>query len=171
MTDPLELIAKSIKPIKLIVAMDENRVIGDANDIPWRIKGEQRRFKELTIGKSVIMGRKTFESIPNGLPGRNVIVLTRSKLHSSFDATQVSNPIDALRIADKMTDDAIFIGGGEEIYRIFLPFAKVIYLTKIHASFGGSRHFPSFDESLFEIIESETISGNTPFTYLTYVRK
>jgi dihydrofolate reductase len=159
------------KPICLIAAMDETRAIGRGNDIPWRIPGEQKHFRELTMGNALIMGRLTYDSIGRPLPGRKIIILSRSNALAVAGAEVAHSVEEALRLAHDFDGRAICIGGGEEIYRMFMPLADVLYLTQIHASYGGDRFFPEFSEQDFALTASERVEGAVPYTRLTYERR
>lgn len=159
------------KPISLIAAMDQTHAIGRGNDIPWRIPGEQRRFRELTMGNALIMGRRTYDSIGRPLPGRHTIVLSRAQGLTIPNVTVISSAPEAIAAAEQGAGSEIFIGGGEEIYRLFLPSAQRIYLTRIQAKFGGDRHFPEINPDEFALLDAEKIQGETPYTYQTYERR
>jgi dihydrofolate reductase len=157
------------KPIWLIAAMDESRAIGFRNGIPWSIPGEQSRFREITMGNALIMGRMTYDSIGRPLAGRKIIVLTRQDVKIA-NVTVCNTVENALEVANQQTMNAICIGGGEEIYRAFLPLADRIYLTQVHANFGGDRLFPEFEDASFTLVNCELVSGPTPYSYLTFDR-
>lgn len=136
-------------PIAIIVAAARNHVIGRGNQLPWRLSGELQYFKATTLGKPVVMGRKTFESIGKPLPGRSNIVITR---HAGWTAPGVltAHGLDeALRMADDIArrDGAgeIMVIGGADIYRQALPWAQTLYLTRVHADIDGDAYFPEFD--------------------------
>jgi len=156
--------------IAMIAAMTENRVIGKGNDIPWKIPGEQKRFRELTTGHTVIMGRRTFESMgAKPLPNRRNIVITRS--HDFIPKCETAHSLfEALTLAEK-NDNQIFIGGGQTVYEEALPFTDRIYLTIIHSELDGDTFFPEFSMDEFEEIERHFVDGPQPYTYLTYQRK
>lgn len=160
-----------MKPIVLVAAMDASRAIGSGNDIPWRIAGEQKRFKDLTMGNALIMGRMTYESIGRPLPGRHCIILSRSIRRHPPGIHPVSTMSDALRVAEDLPGLEIAIGGGQQVYELFLPLADRIHLTRIQADFGGDRHFPPIVENEFTLSCSEEIDGLIPYTYLTYERR
>lgn len=146
--------------IALIAAMGSNRVIGLDNDLPWRLPADFRYFKKKTMGHTLVMGRRTFDSIRNGpLPGRRTIVITRQEdWKSPFPAVQVAHSLaEALRLAadDATGDRTIFIAGGGEIFREALPLADRIYLTRIDAIFPGDTFFPELDASDWRIAEQE----------------
>lgn len=130
--------------------MDEGRTIGAKGKIPWHLPADLRRFKELTTGHPVIMGRKTFESLgAKPLPGRANIVITHDGKYAASGCTVVTSLHDALRAAENgaMGEAGdVFVIGGEAIYRLAMPHAKHIYLTKVHGAFKGDAHFPEFSE-------------------------
>lgn len=126
--------------ISLIVAMDRNGVIGSQGGMPWRLPADLRYFKKVTMGKPVVMGRKTFKSIGKPLPGRHNIVLTRSHSFAAPGCTVVHSPAAALTAAGNAEE--VMIIGGAEIYRQFLPCSDRIYLTRIDAAFEGDTVFP-----------------------------
>lgn len=157
-------------PIWAIAAMDEQRVIGQGNTIPWHIPGEQRRFRELTMGNAVIIGRKTFESIGKPLKSRHVIVVSRDRSLELPDVALAHTIEDALEQASEVTTSAICVGGGEEIYAAILPLTDRVYMTQIHASFGGDRRFPAFEGAGFALVATERGDGDVAYSYLTYER-
>lgn len=134
--------------ISIIAAMARNRVIGIANTLPWRLPEDLKHFKALTLGHHILMGRKTWESLPGKLPGRTSVVITRSQ-DLQAPGCMVANSIEeAIAACDK--DDEIFFIGGEELYRQALDVADRIYLTEIKADFAGDAWFPEFDASLWQ---------------------
>ena len=126
--------------ISLIVAASENNVIGRAGGLPWRLRDDLRRFKELTMGKPMVMGRKTFESIGRALPGRRNIVVTRQAGYQAEGCDVVASVDDALSVAGDAPE--IMVIGGAEIYRQLLPRADRIHLTRVHATIDGDATFP-----------------------------
>jgi len=129
--------------ISLIVAASTNNVIGVAGGLPWHLPEDLKRFKAITMGKPMIMGRATYASIGRALPGRKSIVLTRQ---TGFEAEgcEVVDSVDAAIAAAGAVDEVMIIGGGD-IYRQFLPRADRIYLTRIHAGIDGDTTFPELD--------------------------
>jgi len=127
--------------ITFILARADNGVIGRDGTLPWRLPADLKRFKALTIGKPMIMGRKTFESFPSPLPGRRHIVLTRDANWSADGAETADSVRNALTLAG---DGDISVVGGAEIYAVFLPYADRIELTEVHASPEGDAIVPSF---------------------------
>jgi dihydrofolate reductase len=133
--------------------MSENRVIGRQGALPWRLSADLRRFKRLTMGHHLIMGRKTFESIGRPLPGRTSIVLTRQNAYHAGGVLTAAGLPEALRLA--AGDDEVFIIGGAQIYEIALPRAERIYLTDVHAQVQGDTVFPDFSEDEWSVVDQE----------------
>lgn len=129
--------------ISLIVAHDENYVIGLNNEMPWHLPGDLQYFKEQTLGKPIIMGRKTFESIGRPLPGRRNIVITRNAAYSQQGVEIVSSLEEALALVGDVPE--IMIIGGEQIFKLALPIANRLYITKIANQFVGDTFFPKYD--------------------------
>lgn len=159
--------------MELVVAASENDVIGRGNRLPWRLSADLRRFKALTIGKCVLMGRKTYESIGRALPGRTNFVLSRSPEFAPGDCTVVST-LKAARSAAG-TASTLMVIGGAEIYRLCLPFASRIHLTLVHAKiedgdafFGGWRG-PEWRETARERHESDD-KNSCAYSFITLDR-
>src|SRR3989344_2165172 len=131
--------------ISLIVAMDENRVIGYKNKLPWNLPSELKYFRETTKGKPIIMGRKTHESIGRPMPERLNIIFTRDKNYKADNCIVVNSKEDAVKAAKGSNE--IMVIGGAEIYKLFLPIANRLYLTKVYGSFDGDTYFPQFNET------------------------
>ncbi|WP_322517717.1 dihydrofolate reductase [Rhodopseudomonas palustris] len=165
-------------PIVLIVAVADNGVIGQGNAIPWRLKSDLQRFKQLTLNKPVIMGRKTYQSIGRPLPGRTNIVVTRDPhfqadgvvVATSFDAAEQVAAGDALR---RFATEIAVIGGAE-IYAHWLPCASRIELTEVHASPQGDTSFPALDPTQWEeLARTRHAAGpqdSADVSYVTYRR-
>jgi dihydrofolate reductase len=131
--------------ISAILAASENNIIGSDNDLPWRLSNDLKWFKKNTLNKPMIMGRKTFQSLPGILPGRPHIVVTRDKTFTANKAIVVQSPQSALSVAEaeasKLDTNEIMIVGGGEIYRLFLPWISRFYLTRVHAEISGDTQF------------------------------
>lgn len=159
--------------ISIIAAMDERRAIGSSGKIPWHLPADFKRFKELTIGHPVIMGRKTFESIGKTLPGRMNIVITANAGFAPSGAAVVHSFEDALAAAGEASE--VFVIGGEQIYKLAIPKAETIYLTEVHGAFDGDAFFPDIDEKEWVLADSEfkekDEKNQIDSTYLTYKRK
>ncbi|GAB4581173.1 MAG: dihydrofolate reductase [Anaerolineales bacterium] len=140
--------------ISLIVAMDQNRGIGQNNRIPWRLAADMKNFKTLTMGHHLIVGRKTAESIGRPLPGRAGVLITRTEGYTLPGWQTVHTLKDALALAEAQNETEAFIGGGAEIYAQSLPFANRIYLTRVHTTAPADTFFPAFDETLWVSQES-----------------
>ncbi len=155
--------------IVLIYARAANGTIGKDGALPWHLPADLRRFKALTMGKPMIMGRKTFESFPKPLPGRRHIVLTRDAGWRANGAEVVHTVEDALALAG---DGEIAIIGGAQIYSLFLPLARRIELTQIHAAIGGDTHMDAPGEDWVETTrEEQPADGTRPaFAWVTYER-
>lgn len=131
--------------ISMIAAMAANRVIGKDNDMPWHLPADLKHFKSVTMGKPIIMGRKTYQSIGRALPGRRNIVLTRDPQFNVPDADVVAGPQQAMAlVAD--CDEVMVIGGGM-VYQQFLPYADYLYLTFIQAEIEGDTQFPDYTQA------------------------
>jgi len=154
--------------IILIAAMAKNRVIGRDNTIPWHIPGEQQRFKGITMGHTLIMGRKTFESIGRPLPGRKTIIISRNRDYQAEGCLVPPCLSDAIALCPK--DETIFIAGGGEIYREALPLADEIYLTVLDREAEGDILFPEFDPRQFREISAEREEGTEPYTFTVFSR-
>jgi dihydrofolate reductase len=153
--------------ISLIVAMASNRVIGNQGDIPWKIPGEQKMFKEITLGHTMIMGRKTFEAIGRALPGRTNIVITRQADYQAPGCKVVHDLNSAIESCPPDEGEAFIIGGGQ-IYKETISTADRIYLTVLPREVSGDTYFPEFSESDFEIKKSEFIDAVEPYHFYIY---
>lgn len=142
---------------RAIAAMAENRVIGNHNTIPWHLPEDFKWFKKTTMGQTLLMGRKTFDSIGRPLPGRQTIILSRNQL--SIPNTQTVNTIES--IESVATSDTIWIAGGAEIYQLMLPKCSDLYLTRVHQRPVGDTFFPEF-ENHFEL--ATVIESNAEFS-------
>lgn len=139
----------------IIVAVAENNAIGKNNDLIWYISDDLKRFKRLTTKHTILMGRKTFESLPNGaLPNRNNVVISRD--HSlQFDNCTLLHSIEEAIERYKDTEEEVFIIGGGSIYEKMLPYAQKLYLTKVHQSFDADVFFPDLNMQEWEVIDEE----------------
>jgi dihydrofolate reductase len=138
--------------ISIIAALDRNRAIGKTGGMPWYLPADLARFKSLTMGHPILMGRKTHASIGKALPGRRNIVITRDAVYAAPGCEIAGSLEDALRLAGE--GEAFVIGGGE-IYRQALPFAQRLYLTRIDAAFDADTFFPEFDEAAWRVTSRE----------------
>lgn len=159
--------------ISLIVAMDQNRVIGLNNEMPWHLPNDLKHFKKTTTGHTIVMGRKTFESIGRILPNRKHVVLTRSD-QSFPQEVEVLQSIEQLINYIKQQDDEVFILGGGQLYKKMLPYTNKMYITLIDDQFKGDTYFPTFDEDEWDLISKKKglKDEENPYDYyfMTYVR-
>ncbi|MGH2537668.1 MAG: type 3 dihydrofolate reductase [Candidatus Promineifilaceae bacterium] len=151
--------------ISLIAALDRNRVIGREGAMPWRLPADLRRFKKITLGKPLIMGRKTHQAIGRPLSGRLNIVLTRSRSFTTPGCVVVHSLEQALAAAGGAAE-VIGIGGGE-VYRHMLPLAGRIYLTFVEGEFEGDATFPAWDPAEWRAIEQESVPADAQNAYAT----
>ena len=154
--------------IAIIAAFANNRVIGSKGRIPWEIDGEQKRFRDLTMGNAVIMGRRSYEEIGRPLPNRTTIVLSKTKNFDGKNCMTAKSLPEAIKLAGNKD---IYISGGEKVYEEALPLAEKMYLTEIDCDVEGDTYFPDFDKNEFVKEINETYPGKIPYTYLTYTRK
>jgi dihydrofolate reductase len=153
--------------VALIAAVAQNGVIGVDNRLPWRLPPDLRRFKQLTLGHTLVMGRKTFESIGRALPGRTTIVVSRSGFRVPEGVHAATSIDDALAQAAMAGETETFVAGGAEIYRAALARADRLYLTHVLADFAGDTHFPALDLGAFHVSSREphAASDEAPFAY------
>lgn len=161
--------------LSFIVAKSKNNVIGKDNKLIWRISEDLKRFKKLTMGNTIIMGRKTFESLPGILEGRHHIVITRNREYKvDNENVTIINDIDQLKPLAN-ADKENFIIGGEEIYNVLLPITDKIYLTDIEKEAEGDAYFSILDEEAWEVEnESETFydeKNDLQFKYIDLIRR
>ena len=161
------------KSITIIVAAAENNAIGKDNGLIWSLPNDLKRFKKLTSGHSIIMGRKTFDSFPGLLPNRKHIVISRNKnISFSDEVTVVNNFEDAIR--ETGDDENPFIIGGGQIYKLAMDLGDKIELTRVHEEFKADTFFPKIDEDKWELINEEFNEKDErhqfSFTYKTYIK-
>jgi len=165
--------------IAMIAAMAHNRVIGADNDMPWHLPADLKHFKAVTLGKPVIMGRRTWESIGRPLPGRPNIVITSAAASDFPDTvTVVTNVDEALSAASEMVaeDGEVMVIGGGKIYEAFLPQAATLYLTQIALNVDGDTCFPDYDSQCdwerSDVVENRADEHNPyDYTFFTLTRK
>jgi dihydrofolate reductase (trimethoprim resistance protein) len=159
--------------LKLIVARSLNNVIGNVigndSEIPWKVKGEQKLFKKITMDSVLIMGRKTYESIGRPLPGRITVVITRNSKLVIPGCEVVTSLEQAIEFATK-TGKSIFVAGGGQIYTEALPLATELHLTTIQCEVEGNIHFPQFKDSEFKLLEEELFHSNVDYLYQHFQR-
>lgn len=170
--------------ISMIAAMAENRVIGNKDKIPWHIREDLVRFKEKTKGHSMIIGRKTFESLlgyykrsGQPMPKRKIIVVTRDKAYNKYVSinqlidTFVAGSIeDAISLAKKHEKEEIFIAGGAQIYNLGIKYTDKLYLTIIKGNFEGDAYFPDYSEFKKVVSKKDSINEKYQFTFLELER-
>ena len=149
--------------VSIIVAMAKNRVIGKKGQLPWHLPSDLRRFKQLTMGHTLLMGRCTFESIGTALPGRQTIVLSRDPEYRAAGCVMTTDIEAALQMVSPTEE--LFICGGADIYRQTLPFADKIYLTELDVEIAGDRYFPKLSAEEFEIIQTEQIKDELNYQF------
>ena len=157
-----------MRKITIIVAASENSVIGYKNALPWNISEDLKYFKKITINHSVIMGRKTFESIGKPLKDRRNIVISRDKT-LKIEGVEIVNSLDDAIFRTKDQNE-IFIIGGEQIYKMAMPFATNMHITKVYTNIEGDAFFPAFDESEWKILTQNDLETNEglKFSFIDY---
>ncbi len=158
-----------MQEIILIAAMAANRVIGRGSEIPWHLPGEQKRFKEITWGFPLIMGRKTFESIGRPLPGRRNIVITRNT-HWQAAGCEVASSMERA-LQGCLGSDKVFVIGGAQIYQLAMPLATGLILTTLDTEVDGDVFFPEFSEDDFVAVDTEVVAAEIPYTMTTWQRQ
>ena len=154
--------------IALIAAQATNRVIGQGHDIPWKVKGEQQIFKSITMGGTLIMGRKTYDSIGRPLPGRQTILVSRNQ-NLTVEGCMVCHSLEAALVSAQAIDAPIFIAGGGELYRQAIDRADEIHLTTIALEAEGDVFFPEVPPE-FRLTEEQHYSTNFDYTYQLFRR-
>jgi dihydrofolate reductase len=159
--------------ITLIAAAAENNALGKDNDLLWHLPEDFKRFKQITSGHYIIMGRKTFESFPKPLPNRTHIIITRQKEYLADGCLVVHSLEEALEISPQ--NEEVFIIGGAQIYKQALPFADKIDLTRVHIELDADAFFPEFNTSEWNLVFSEKHVKDEKhqydFTFETYIKK
>lgn len=155
--------------ISLLVAHDSNRVIGLNNDLPWHIPADLAYFKKMSMGKAMVMGRKTFESIGRPLPGRLSIIVTRNEAYTAEGAVVVHNLTDAIAKAEEYAEEVMIIGGAE-IFDATLGIADRLYITYIQKQFEGDTYFPSYgpEWKLISTSKDAITEDEIPYSFLVY---
>jgi len=158
--------------ISIIVAASTNNVIGANGDLPWRLSADLKHFKAITMGKPIVMGRKTWDSIGRPLPGRQNIVITRQADFVADGCDVVASTEEA--IAATAGADEIMVIGGSQVYSLFLPDAGRLYLTRVHAEIEGDAFFPEIDESAWRLVGNDSHSSDDrnafDYSFRTYER-
>lgn len=155
--------------LSLIVAMAENRVIGRDNKLPWYLPQDLKYFKAVTMGKPIIMGRKTYESIGKPLPGRPNIVVSRNPDWQADGVTVKHELEQALSYGESLLEinggDELMLIGGAQLYEAALPMAQRLYLTQVHAEVEGDAYFPEFEQSQWREVGREDFQAEGPNPY------
>ena len=146
-----------------IVAMSQNRLIGKDNHLPWHLPADLRHFKALTLGKTILMGRKTYESIGRVLPGRRNVILTRNLEYQVKDALIIHSLAEVLRKFD--SEEEIMVIGGSELYREILPKLKQIYITIVKTELEGDSYFPALSEKEWRQVSCEEHAADAENVY------
>ena len=160
--------------ISIIVAVSENGTIGHAGDLPWHLPADLKRFKRLTMGHCLLMGRKTFDTIGKPLPGRKTVVLSRDPA-LRIGGVRVEHAWEnALRACEELEREELFVAGGAQIYRLALPYAQKVYLTRVHFVVEGDASFPELSKREWrlgweEAHEAES-EGGPAFTFQLWQR-
>ncbi|MGH9940148.1 MAG: dihydrofolate reductase [Blastocatellia bacterium] len=161
--------------VSIIAAMDRERGIGVDNKLPWRLSTDLKRFRELTMGHHIIVGRKTFESIGRPLPGRRMIIVTRDGSCKAEGCDVVHSVEDAIRLARERGESEVFVCGGAEIYAQSIEVADRMYLTLVDAEVTADTFFPEFDEREWSererVYQSADEKNRYPFTFKLLVRE
>ena len=161
--------------ISQIVAASTNNVIGKENGLPWHMPTDSAYFKTTTWGHHIVTGRRNYEAEKKALPGRVNLVLTRNPDFKISDGRVMQNIKEAIAFAEKAGETELFIVGGEEIYKLALPFTEKIYLTRIHAEVEGDTYYPEIDHEKWQLqsIDKRRADNRNPFDYdfLVYERK
>lgn len=161
--------------VTLIAALSTNNVIGRTNQVPWCLPTDLRRFKALTMGHHLIMGRKTYDSVGRPLHGRTNVVITRREDWTAEGVVVVHSLEEALRVAMQAGETEAYIAGGAEIYELAIHRADRMQLTRVHAEVEGDTWFPEFDDvSEWQLVDAEHYEADEknefPFSFLTYER-
>ncbi|MCZ8183049.1 MAG: dihydrofolate reductase [Beijerinckiaceae bacterium] len=165
--------------IVVVAAVARNGVIGRDNRLLWRLKSDMRHFRALTMGKPILMGRKTFDSIGRPLPGRHTVVITRNRGWAHPDVTVAPDPESGLALARDLAElhgqNDVIIGGGSEIYRHFLPVADRLEITEVDLSPEGDAVFPAIDPLVWREASRQSFTKNADdeadFRFVTYLRR
>ncbi|ASP37721.1 dihydrofolate reductase [Bacterioplanes sanyensis] len=169
--------------LALIVAKAQNHTIGRDNKLPWYLPNDLKYFKQVTLGKPIIMGRKTYDSIGKPLPGRTNIVITRQTDYQPPQADESVRVVDSLEAAQQLAEQILLINGqdeamiigGAEIYALALPLVERMYITEVHAKVDGDAFFPAFDTQQWQPVAREDFSAEGPnpydYSFVVYQRR
>ena len=158
--------------LSLIVAISENYVIGREGQLPWHLSADLKRFKKLTMGHHIVMGRKTYDSIGRQLPGRTSVVLTRQTDWAVEGVLTATDLETALELAGD--DEEVFIIGGSQIYQLALPLVERLYVTRVQTSVSGDTYFPEITDDQWQLEQTESFSADEKndhdYSFLIYSR-
>jgi dihydrofolate reductase len=157
--------------LSLIVACAQNRVIGINNTLPWHLPEDLKRFRTLTMGHHIIMGRKTYESLGRLLPGRTTVIVTRNKNYK-MEGALIAHSLQAAWILAS-SDNEPFVIGGAELYKEGLKLATKLYITEVNTAFEGDAFFPTLDENAWKLVEKKdhVAASGLEYSDLIYMRK
>jgi dihydrofolate reductase len=160
--------------LTIIVAVSENGIIGRAGDLPWHISADLKRFKRITMGHCLLMGRKTFDSVGRPLPGRRTVILTHDRDLSIEGAHVVHGFEEAVSACEAAQEDEVFVVGGAEIYRLALPKVEKVHLTRVHCVVQGDASFPELSKREWQLEWEEAheaeSEGGPAFTFQLWQR-
>jgi dihydrofolate reductase len=156
--------------ISQIVAFSRNRVIGSGGQIPWDLPGDLQRFKRITLGHTLLLGRKTFEAIGRPLPGRRTIVVSRQPSYSADGVAVVSSIEAGISLAEASGEGELFICGGEQLYRQTLDLVQRLYLSELELECAGDAFYPLLPDGTFEKILSRCYSEQSNYTFAIWQR-
>lgn len=160
--------------IAVIAAYAKNKIIGNKGKIPWDIPSDRRRFREITTGSVIIMGRKTYEEIGRPLPDRICVVITSNpyyKADGCIMAPSLEEAVAMIQNDARYNNIDIYICGGAQVYKEAVDMADKLYLSVIDAEYEGDVYFPEYDMEQFECIYSERVEGKNAYTFYEYIRK
>lgn len=158
--------------LAMIVAASENKVIGVNGDLPWRLSADLKRFKRLTMGHHIIMGRKTYDSIGRLLPGRTTVIVTRQSNFICAGALTANSIEEAIALCGE--DDLPFVTGGAEIYRLAIPFVSELHLTRVHTEIDGDTKLPEIEWADWNLVEESCFQkdekNSFDYSFQTFIR-
>lgn len=159
-----------MQQLSIIAAMAENRAIGINNALPWHLPEDLKRFKALTMGHHIIMGRKTYESLGRLLPGRTTVIVTRNKKYK-IEGAIVTHSLEAAIVACN-DDSEIFLIGGAELYQVGLPFSKKLYITEVHIACAADAFFPALAPKDWQEVtrDAQTSKTGLDYSFVIYER-
>jgi dihydrofolate reductase len=160
--------SREVPALSVIVAADRGGLIGSGGDLPWRIPEDLRRFRRLTMGHFLIMGRRTYEGLPHALDGRRIVVMTRNTGFRPGPGVSLAH--SAAEAMSVVAEEEAFVGGGAQVYAAFLPLASRLYLTLVEGRFDGDAYLPAVDWDEWRLAEEEPFPGPPAFVFRRYER-